>query len=53
VVKIDGGRSDGSVYTVVVSGGRLGEDFFRNDGADLATLLQEAISFYRSRACAV
>ena len=53
VVKIDGGRSDGSVYTVVVSGGRLGEEFFRKDGADLATLPQEAISFYRSRVWAV
>ena len=49
VVKIDGARKDGSIYTVVVSGGRLGEDFFRKDGADLATVLQDAISFYQSK----
>jgi hypothetical protein len=49
MVKVDGGRSDGSVYTVVVSGGRLGEDFFRKDGANLNALLEEAISFYRAR----
>jgi hypothetical protein len=28
VVKIDGARRDGSVYSVVVSGGPLGEDFY-------------------------
>jgi hypothetical protein len=50
VLKIDGGRPDGSVYTVVISGGRLGEAFFRKDGDDLAALLAEAVEFYKARA---
>ena len=49
VVKIDGGRPDGSLYSVVISGGRLGEDFFRKDSGDLPALLQEAIEFYMTR----
>ena len=48
VVKIDGGRADTDVYTVVVSGPRLGEAFFRQDGSDLAALLRAAIAFYKS-----
>jgi hypothetical protein len=46
LVKVDGARQDGAVYTVVISGGRLGESFFRKDGDDLAVLLHEAIAFY-------
>ncbi len=42
LVKIDGERDGSQVYTVLVSGGRLGGDFFRRDGADLPTLLREA-----------
>jgi hypothetical protein len=49
VVKIDGGRPDGSFYTVVISGGRLEEEFFRKDSGDLAALLQEAVEFYKVR----
>ena len=49
MVKVDGGRSNGSAYTVVMSGGKLGEAFFRKDGPDLHALLEEAISFYRAR----
>jgi hypothetical protein len=49
VVKVDGARPDGSIYSVVVSGGRLRDDFFRKDGNDLAALLSEAITFYRDR----
>lgn len=49
VVKIDGGRDGQDVYTVVVSGGRLG-DAFRRDGSDLATLLREALQFYVANA---
>lgn len=49
IVKVDGARPDGSIYTVVVSGGKLEDAFFRKDGADLDALLQEAISFYRAR----
>lgn len=46
VVKIDGVRSDGAVYTVVVTGPRLGESFFRKDGSELLTLLRGAVNFY-------
>lgn len=46
VVKVDGGRNDGRVYTVVVSGGRLGDEFFRKDGSDLQVLLREAVAFW-------
>ena len=49
VVKIDGGRPDGSFYSVVVSGEKLGEEFFRKDSGDLPALLQEAIEFYVTR----
>lgn len=46
IIKVDGGRNDGQPYTVVLSGGRLGQDFYRRDGADLNTLLADAIAFY-------
>jgi hypothetical protein len=46
LVKIDGGRPGPEVYTVVVSGGRLGETFFRKDGADLRSLLRDGVSFF-------
>lgn len=46
LVKIDGGRGGAGVYTVVLSGGRLGDTFFRKDGAVLGQLLHEAIEFY-------
>lgn len=49
LIKVDGSRPDGSIYTVVLSGGRLGEAFFRKDGADWSALLREAISFYRAQ----
>lgn len=52
IVKIDGERSGPDVYTVVVSGGRLGEKFFRRDGSDLRSLLREALSFYARHATA-
>jgi hypothetical protein len=48
VVKIDGMRADAAVYTVVVSGPRLGEAFFRQDGSDLPQLLEAAVEFYRT-----
>jgi hypothetical protein len=55
LVKIDGGRHDvdGSLpetYTVVLAGGRLRDEFFRRDGADLEQLLRDAIEFYRLHA---
>ena len=53
LVKVDGQRSDGQVYTVLISGGRLGEGFFRRDGADLQVLLRDALVFYVNHACSV
>lgn len=47
VIKIDGDRHEG-VYTIVVSGSRLGEAFFRRDGSDVLSLLRDAIEFYRA-----
>lgn len=47
MLKIDGGRVDGAVYTVVVSGTFFGERFFRQDGSDLAGVLRGAIAFYK------
>jgi hypothetical protein len=48
LIKIDGARAADSVYTVLISGGRLGETYFRKDGADLRGLLEEAIEFYNT-----
>ena len=50
LVKIDGERSTGHPYTVVISGGRLGEHYFRKDGEELQSLLCEALSFYACHA---
>jgi hypothetical protein len=50
MVKIDGARPNGEIYTVVVSGGKLGDAFFRKDGADVDALLRDAVSFYREHA---
>jgi len=48
LVKIDGLRPDAAVYTVAISGPRLGEAFFfRQDGSDLPALLRAGIEFYR------
>ncbi len=47
VLKVDGVRENGLVYTVVVTGGRLHRDAgFHKDGADLQALLREAVGFY-------
>lgn len=46
LVKIDGERSGPEVYTVVISGGRLGDASFRRDGSDLQSLLRDAILFF-------
>ncbi|MDP2272156.1 MAG: hypothetical protein Q8N23_21365 [Archangium sp.] len=49
LLKVDGVRENGLVYTVLVSGGRLPKDAaFRKDGADLQGLLREALAFYVS-----
>lgn len=50
IVKVDGGRSGPNVYTVVVSGGRLGEAFFREDGPNLRSLLCDALTFFAKHA---
>jgi hypothetical protein len=47
LLKIDGERPADTIYTVLISGGRLGQSFFRRDGGDLRALLREAILFYR------
>jgi hypothetical protein len=46
LVKIDGARADNRFYTVVLSGGQLGDAFFRNDGSELEPILREALAFY-------
>lgn len=46
LVKADGGREPSSGFTVVVSGGPLGSNFFRSDGGDLNELLNDAMAFY-------
>ena len=50
LIKVDGGRNDSLVYTVVVSGGRLGDDFFRKDDSDLQALLLKAVEFWVAHA---
>lgn len=50
MVKIDGAREDGSVYTVVITGSKLGDEYFRKDSHDLLALLRDAIDFYINRA---
>ena len=50
VVKIDGARGNSDIYTVVLSGGRLGDNSFRKDGSNLNTLLVDAISFFMKHA---
>lgn len=53
VIKIDGQRTepkDNGRYTVVLSGGPLGEDFFRVDTAVLEEGLANAILYY-ARKC--
>ena len=52
VVKIDGQRNgpdDNGRYTVLVSGGPLGEDFFRRDTRVLEEGLAEAIVHYAEK----
>ena len=49
VIKVDGVREDGSVFTVVISGGRLSDAFFRKDGPDLGELIRDALRFVIDR----
>ena len=52
VIKIDGQRTGPEVndrYTVVLSGGPLGEDFFRLDTPVLEEGLAKAILYYAAR----
>jgi hypothetical protein len=48
LVKFDGQRQDKN-FTVVLTGPRFGESFFRCDGDDLLALLRDAIEDYRSK----
>lgn len=48
IVKLDGERRT-CPYTVAISGGPLGEDFFRTDIATLEEGLAAAILFYAER----
>ena len=50
LIKIDGLRPKGDVYTVIIQGGPLGQRYFHRDGSDLASLLDEAITYYRTHA---
>lgn len=52
VIKIDGQRTgidDNGRYTILVSGGSLGEDFFRADTPVLEDGLARAILFYAQK----
>lgn len=46
LLKIDGERTMEQVYTVMLSGGRLADDFFRKDGPKLHPMMREALTFY-------
>lgn len=48
IIKLDGKRSEDKFYSVILSGGKLGENFFRKDGSDLTSLLEELIEYYDS-----
>jgi hypothetical protein len=45
IVKLDGERSTDR-HTVILSGGPLRAEFYRGDGDDLRTLLEQAVAFY-------
>lgn len=45
LVKLDGERET-DCYTLVITGGLLGDDYFRKDSDDLVELIQEAVNFY-------
>jgi hypothetical protein len=52
VVKVDGGRTTDDLlkrYTVVLSGGKLGDDFFREDAVNLEDVLCNAVVFYAEK----
>jgi hypothetical protein len=49
LIKIDGQRSGARMYTVLISGGRLGDAHVRRDGAALAPLLREVLGLYAAR----
>lgn len=49
VVKADGQRAKTAMFTVVVSGGPLREEYFHKDSPDLGSLLEESVRFYGER----
>src|SRR5689334_22148412 len=48
VVKFDGERT-ADRYTVIISGGRLGADFYRGDSDDLSNSLEGGIRHYDAK----
>jgi hypothetical protein len=52
VVKWDGkrGADDGGKYTVIISNGKLGEDYARADGSSLKDTIASGVVQYGSRA---
>jgi hypothetical protein len=44
LIKVDGLRTNGAVYTIVISGGFLVDEVFRKDGPDLVALAGAAIA---------
>lgn len=47
VLKIDGERDQSKSYSVVLTGGGLGDnEYFHRDGGDLKELIDDAISHY-------
>lgn len=48
VIKLDGQRSEDNFYSVILSGGKLNDGFFRKDGSELNSLLKELIEYYNN-----
>lgn len=48
IIKLDGQRSEDKFYSVILSGGKLNDGFFRKDGSELNFLLKELIEYYNN-----
>lgn len=48
VIKFDGGRAD-TRFTVVISGGRLSDDFFHFDSSSLGAAIARGVAFYADK----
>jgi hypothetical protein len=49
LIKVDGERTNGQLYTVAILGRSPAEDSFRKDGAELQPLLRDALHFVVER----